>query len=65
MTIDQLQEKYDQLFDKVSKMRQAQKKYFQFRAQADLTASKNYEREVDHLLACEDKRRKSGQTQMF
>jgi hypothetical protein len=65
MNQDQLQQRYDQLYEKVRRMREYQKKYFQFRTQADLNASKNCEREVDHLLASETKRRASGQSEMF
>jgi hypothetical protein len=60
-----LQEKYDQLFEKAVKVREAQVNYFKFRTQADLTKSKNLERELDHLLQVEIKRRKSGQVEMF
>jgi tripartite-type tricarboxylate transporter receptor subunit TctC len=40
-----------EFFDKVVEMREAQKKYFRMRTSAELTHSKNLEKEIDAEIA--------------
>ncbi len=65
MTQEELQQKYDLLFERVVKMREAQINYFRYRTQSDLNTSKNLEREMDHYLKVEAAKKKSNQKELF
>ena len=65
MTQEELQKKYDRLFDKTRQMRGIQKEYFKYRASADLQRAKVLEREVDQLIKDEVDLKKSLQPEIF
>ncbi|MBU7576485.1 MAG: hypothetical protein KAF40_00340 [Flavihumibacter sp.] len=65
MSQEELQKKYDQLLEKVRRMRGHQKEYFKYRASSDLQLAKRFEREVDELIKKEMDQRKSNQKQFF
>lgn len=65
MSQEELQKKYDQLFDRVRRMRGHQKEYFKYRASSDLQLAKRFEREVDELIKKEIEQRKSNQKEIF
>lgn len=65
MTKEDLQKKYNNLVDKVRRMRAYQKEYFKYRARSDLEMSKRFEREVDKLIADEVNQQKSNQKELF
>lgn len=65
MSQDELQKKYDQLIEKVRRMRGHQKEYFKYRASSDLQLAKRFEREVDELIKKEMEERKSNQKELF
>lgn len=60
-----LEKKYEQLFNKVRQMRGRQKEYFKWRASSDLQEARRFEREVDALIDQELKIQKSNQTELF
>jgi hypothetical protein len=61
MSTEELQTKYDKLFDKVRQMRGYQKEYFKYRASSDLEKSKRFEREVDQIIKDEVQKKESKQ----
>ncbi len=65
MNQEELQKKYDRLFDKVRQMRGLQKEYFKFRASSDLKRAKILESDVDNLIKQEVEYRKSNQIELF
>lgn len=65
MSNDELQQKYDRLFEKVRRMRGYQKEYFKYRVKNDLETAKRFEREVDKIIDDEVKLKKSNQTELF
>lgn len=65
MSQEELQKKYDQLVEKVRRMRGHQKEYFKYRASSDLQLAKRFEREVDELIKKEIEQRKSNQKEIF
>lgn len=65
MTLEELQQKYDRLVDKVRKMRGVQKEYFKYRAKVDLDRARRLEREVDDLIGEEVKIQQSKQKELF
>lgn len=65
MTVEEMQKKYDQLLDKVRRMRGHQKEYFTYRSGSALKMAKHWEREVDKLIEEEVKRKKSGQQDLL
>lgn len=65
MSTEELQVRYDQLVDKVRRMRGAQREYFKYRAKTDLDLSKRLEREVDKMIQDEVDKQKSKQKEMF
>ena len=65
MTQEEIQKKYDQLVEKVRRMRGHQKEFFKYRAKVDLDAARRFEREVDKLIEEEVKQKKSQQSVMF
>lgn len=65
MTQEELQKKYDQLVEKVRRMRGHQKEFFKYRAKVDLDAARRFERDVDKLIEEEVKQKKSKQPAMF
>lgn len=62
---EHLQKKYNHLFERVRRMRAYQKEYFKYRASSDLKLSKQFEKEVDQLIATEVKEQKSKQKEIF
>lgn len=58
-------QKHQRLVELVRKMRGYQINYFKYRASIDLKLSKQYEREVDKLLAQEMQVQKSKQQEIF
>lgn len=65
MTTEELNAKYDRLFELVRKMRGRQKEFFKYRASVDLQESRRLERQVDTLIADEVKRKQSQQKELF
>jgi hypothetical protein len=65
MSTEELQAKYDKLFDKVRQMRGYQKEYFKYRASSDLERSKRLEREVDQLIKEGVQKKESKQIDML
>jgi hypothetical protein len=65
MSQEELQKKYDQLMEKVRRMRGHQKEYFRYRASSDLQLAKRFEREVDEFIKKEIEQRKSNQKEFF
>lgn len=65
MTQQELQKKYDYLFDKIRRMRGVQKDYFKYRAKSDLEILKKIERDVDLFIEKEIKEINSKQTEIF
>lgn len=65
MTQEDLQKKYDRLFEKVRRMRGMQREWFKYRVGDDLKRAKVLEREVDQLIDEEVKLKKSNQPEIF
>lgn len=65
MTQEELQKKYDRLFDKVRQMRGHQKEYFKYRAGSDLDKAKRLEKDVDQMIKDELKVKESNQKEIF
>lgn len=65
MTQEELQRKYDTLFEKVRRMRGHQKEYFKYRTGKDLETAKRIERELDQLIKVELERRNSKQGELL
>jgi hypothetical protein len=64
MTQEDLQKKYDRLFDKVRRMRGWQKEYQKYHASSDRGLAKRFEREVDQLIKDEVDRKNSKQLEL-
>lgn len=65
MEHEALEKKYNQLVDKVRRMRGVQKEYFKYRAKVDLDRARRLEREVDTLIDAAVQNQKSNQTELF
>lgn len=64
-TAEEIQKKYDRLFDKVRQMRGVQKEYFKYRASSDLDKARRLERELDTMIKEEVELKKKQQTALF
>ena len=65
MTIEELQAKYDRLYQKVKKCRGWQREYKKYHIESDRQVMIRHERELDSMIAVEDKVQKSLQKEMF
>ena len=65
MENEELEARYLRLVEKVDGMRKAQNLYFDTRTKDALIAAKNWEAELDLIIAREIKKQKSGQKDLF
>lgn len=65
MSQEDLQNKYDRLFLKVSNMRHFQKRWFKYNVRDDLDKAKRLEREVDVLIVEDNNKKQSNAQELF
>lgn len=65
MTPQEWEVRFNDLVEKVRKMRGHQKEYFKYRAKTDLEKSKFWERQVDQTIDGHVKEQKSQQQELF
>lgn len=65
MTSEEWQTKYEHLVKLATRMRYHQEQFKRYRATDDRDRAKQLERQVDNILREENKKRKSGQKEIF
>lgn len=65
MTQDELQKKYDRLFDKARRVRGWQKQWYKYHVEQDRQMMVMQQRDLDNMIALEVAERKKRQKELF